>query len=757
MRANNILQIFSVALLIIFSVSTFCLNFSFMTKEQIEEQAIAVIMKKEEKIIKNMSIFKDNLYEGIINNKTDFYEFRDYVNGTNGKPATTFTGRTIILNNDIDFKGEDYLPVGTHASFFQGTFDGKKYALKNLKISSAKSSSKDLGAFGVVVDVTIKNLTVTIDSITIDTSTQNIGAVAAGGIVGAMGGYSHIYNCLVLPVDSDSLISVNDQGKNNVFIGGIVGYSNASNGKVYQCANYVNIENESYSGIAVVGGIAGELDFGTLVIDECYSSSSLKGGCSTTWGTYVGGIFGRNAVEGAVLTISNCLNNSSISAISDYTFTSDDDDNTGTLRTDDDVTVSYVKNNSTGNWVYNIKAAGICGYTTSGTISKCVNLKNSVSGDSYDATKYDNVVYQTEYNNFIYYFYGRLDNISGLTNDYTWYGDYIDIRYYQTIKNYREISHGGTITRCYAPSIGAYYNVDNHYIVKDAVFRGLLNGRDGNYYKFESIPLADLLKGANTDKTYVSSTSYTSGNSFTFNGTTHKLKNVYYSDFYKYFEKINYWKISGNTLYLYEIDITDGWYNCDVAITYQNQLSFNSLGTPNLTSIGQNENYLFKSLFDITPEIYRSLDDTGYKELGTSYSSYFNSHFVSGNNNNSNRERYTNDSKSVIKSCNIKVVANSSGNFDIQHSYDYDYRYYYFNHIFDFGYVWDDSNPTTHTICTVTNRSNLVESRPSGLTNITTSTLWANVSYSLGNSLWINTGSGVTLKWLKWENSYVSP
>lgn len=761
MKVNKITQIISVTLLIVFSTLTFCLNFSFMSKDKLQEQTLAVIMKKEEETIKNIAFFNTTTKIGNISNKTQFDEFRNHVNGTGGKTATTFTGYTINLLIDIDFNSEtNYTPIGTRiknsdgtytAHYFKGTFNGNGHTLKNIKMESDDATvCGDTGIFGYLNNATIKKLTVVIGSMY-----QTLKNKSVGGIVGYSYGKLNIEDCIIMPKNGESFIKASSNENADTHVGGIGGYLDGSV-TIKRCASFVNLINDSTNG-AHVGGIVGRFDSTdcSANISECYSNSNLQAGTEDTVSTYVGGIIGRSDTSN--LTISNCLNNSNILAVSDYTYNYGEDPKTGTLRTADSVTVSYAKNNDWSNKEYNIKAGGICGYTTGGTISKCVSLKNSISCDEYELGDegYNNAVMQNEYKNFIDFFYGRLDNVKDLTNDYTWYGDYVDIYCYQTILNYREISHGGTLSGCYAPSIGYYYLKDTKYNVKDVVFRGTVNKRDGNYYTFSAVPLEDLLKDPDKEKVYVSSTSYTSGKSFTHNGTTYNYKNVYYKNFYKYIEKLTYYKLVNNTLYTYTFDISNDWYDCDVAITYENQLSFNSLGTPNLTSFGQNENYLINGEAPSGNEVkYRVEDSTGYRGFYTYFTSYFNSHFVSTNNNTSNRKRYTNDGKSVIKDCYLKDVADEK--IDYIFMYDYDYRYY--DGLFS-GYKWDTTNASQHSICTVTNYGWDSESRPSSAEQypITDSINWQNVINTLGNSVWTSLSSGVTLKWLRWKDNYIVP
>ena len=83
-------------------------------------------------------------------------EFRDEVNGLNGKEAKTFAGYTITLQVNIDLGGVEWTPIGTSENPFSGFFDGNNKTISKLKITTDRKYN---GLFGYVVSDTYADLT----------------------------------------------------------------------------------------------------------------------------------------------------------------------------------------------------------------------------------------------------------------------------------------------------------------------------------------------------------------------------------------------------------------------------------------------------------------------------------------------------------------------------------------------------------------------------------------------------------------------
>ena len=72
----------------------------------------------------------------------------------------SFSGKTITLSENIDLSAHEWVPIGTQAHPFDGTFDGGNYQISGMNITV--SGTKNIaGLFGVVSTATIKNVKLT--------------------------------------------------------------------------------------------------------------------------------------------------------------------------------------------------------------------------------------------------------------------------------------------------------------------------------------------------------------------------------------------------------------------------------------------------------------------------------------------------------------------------------------------------------------------------------------------------------------------
>ena len=101
-----------------------------------------------------------------IANDTELGKFRDWVNGTNGKTATDFAGKTIKLTANINLNNEAWTPIGTAEHPFEGTFDGQGHKITGL---TNKSDATSFGLFEKVKGtVVIKNFELTVNAVAAD-------------------------------------------------------------------------------------------------------------------------------------------------------------------------------------------------------------------------------------------------------------------------------------------------------------------------------------------------------------------------------------------------------------------------------------------------------------------------------------------------------------------------------------------------------------------------------------------------------------
>lgn len=184
----------------------------------------------------------------LINNISEFNNFRDYVNAGN-----TMSGKYIRLENDLDFQSQSFTPLKS----FKGGFFGNNYTIQNLANT----------LFDTADNATITNFSISYAEVGITT--------ANGGIVlntGTKVTISHIF------VYSGSLNFTSQV--NNGYLGGIVGKISANSSVIY-CENYANISASANS----AGGLIGTADSNSN-IEYCANYGSVQGG------TYVGGIVG---------------------------------------------------------------------------------------------------------------------------------------------------------------------------------------------------------------------------------------------------------------------------------------------------------------------------------------------------------------------------------------------------------------------------------------------------------------------------------
>ncbi len=272
---------------------------------------------------------------------------------------------TFYLTGNIDMSGV----TGWHAigdtqgevvhsnPYFIGTFDGRGFAIKNLKAEgNDENGIINVALFGSIKGATIKNLV--IDS----TCSFTYTGTNANARTAALVGYGHPYgsnywyiknvenNANVtseagyvggLMGTSNASTSKGDYGfynctnngdvtakGTNMHAGGIIGYAKRSHGKIYDCVNtgainatgyaggiaagvtssyYFEIYNCQNSGAvegAVAGGILGLLEQGSTKIQNCSNTGKVT--ATDTTGTYTAGqVYGKGTVAASADNIKN--------------------------------------------------------------------------------------------------------------------------------------------------------------------------------------------------------------------------------------------------------------------------------------------------------------------------------------------------------------------------------------------------------------------------------------------------------------------
>ena len=188
-----------------------------------------------------------------IENAAELYAVRNKLSGK------YYLAATFSLADPEYSDGEGWEPIGTRAAPFTGIIEGRGYNITGLKINSG-SKPGDFNGYGI-------------------------------GLFGSVSGAE--ITDLVLE-DVDITVTVPDDNYSNRYVGAITGFA-ASNSVISGCSCTGTLSVSSYSTAGMyVGGIAGELDTGTLVKDSANKLSSLHTVCYAT-GTvspFTGGIAG---------------------------------------------------------------------------------------------------------------------------------------------------------------------------------------------------------------------------------------------------------------------------------------------------------------------------------------------------------------------------------------------------------------------------------------------------------------------------------
>ena len=190
--------------------------------------------------------------------------------------GTSFNGKTIYLDADLNMYWYQWVPIGNTYYAFTGTFDGQGHTISGLYFNN--NSSTNVGLFGVLGYQTsggiVKNLSIADSYIR---GGSNVGGIA-GQLAGV--GLSNVHNCTVA---SDVYVSAADGA-----VGGIAGNLKAWS-SVFICVNYGTVHGDY-----TVGGIVGNCGEDTVIINNA------NFGRVTADAEAVGGIVGdmRNFLNG---------------------------------------------------------------------------------------------------------------------------------------------------------------------------------------------------------------------------------------------------------------------------------------------------------------------------------------------------------------------------------------------------------------------------------------------------------------------------
>ena len=226
-----------------------------------------------------------------IKRKDQLEEFRDIVNGLNGK--TKNNSACGKLTADIDLNNEEWTPIGNRDNEYQGTFDGNKKTIKGLAINGTGNC---VGLFGCIYGATIKNLIVE-------------GSVSGDTCVGGIVGYAHAYTSELATITGcTSNVTVTGARR----VGGFVGQADG-NCNVSYCSNIGNITGTDNDNVGGTGGVVGMINYNTT-ISNCFNTGKIVSVCNA------GGIVGYNYSNASShnWVITDCYNTGDIEVTVGY-------------------------------------------------------------------------------------------------------------------------------------------------------------------------------------------------------------------------------------------------------------------------------------------------------------------------------------------------------------------------------------------------------------------------------------------------------
>ena len=166
-----------------------------------------------------------------IDSVEDMYEFSDSVNSGN-----TYSGKTIKIRNDLDFKGYSekknvcrlssiFEPIGNSSHPFSGKIDGNIKYIKNLTID--KPNSDNVGIFGSITD----------KASFVGLNLENI-TVNGRNNVGSLIGYSPTSGTLI-----NEVVAKNINITGNQYVSGIVGCRGQVNNVIIKSGNVTGVSD----------------------------------------------------------------------------------------------------------------------------------------------------------------------------------------------------------------------------------------------------------------------------------------------------------------------------------------------------------------------------------------------------------------------------------------------------------------------------------------------------------------------------------
>lgn len=207
-------------------------------------------------------------------------ELAGVANLVNSGEANGFEGKTLMINNDINLAGHDWVPIGTQEHPFRGTLisNGGNVRIEGLTL---KDSFSHVGLFGKAVDASIGGFTIGSSGTYNITVTQE---VYAGSVVGEMSGLTEVHHVI------NELNMLVNAGSHKAYVGGIAGFGE------YKISNSTNQAQIQAVGHGYVGGIFGVSSAKGLLLKKVDNHGQVVADGESTYNIHAGGIAGM--IEG---------------------------------------------------------------------------------------------------------------------------------------------------------------------------------------------------------------------------------------------------------------------------------------------------------------------------------------------------------------------------------------------------------------------------------------------------------------------------
>ena len=247
------------------------------------------------------------------------------VNGTletRAAAADSFSGKTVILTQDIDLGYNEWTPIGNSTNKFQGTFDGKGHKVANLLISGRNNY---VGLFGFTTDGEIKDLVVEnakvsgrvgvgvvagspytskFNNITVQGHVEVNGMSYVGG-VGGRNAYAAWEN-ITVDVDETSYVDANSVENGTAYrtyVGGVIGFIGEDPKLFKNITSNIDVKGSTID----VGGLFGIAHYGNQFENcSCSGDVEIYAAEEAAEAQEIGGIAGVWHNGGADVVFTNC-------------------------------------------------------------------------------------------------------------------------------------------------------------------------------------------------------------------------------------------------------------------------------------------------------------------------------------------------------------------------------------------------------------------------------------------------------------------